>query len=171
MKTVLILLIAVLKLSISGYCQDTAQLKRAAYHLNVAVDEKSSYEEDLNETPYIYPDNTVQLYPGEAVNIEINQQNGVIENMKAVKEITDSARTITISFTQSVKKNVQELMMLKVTNPFSKDLIYKATIFLLDKKKWIDTDVYPVYAGLSAFETWPNVIISIGLGSWAFKSN
>lgn len=171
MKLIFILLIAVLKLSITGYCQDTTLLKRIPYHLSVAVDKKISYEEDLNEVPYVLPNSTVQLYPGEIVNFEIEQENGVIKNMTAVKEIKNPAKTITISFTQSVKKKVHELMMLKVTNPFANDLIYSANIFLLNQKKWVGTNVYPVGAGIAAFETWPDVIISIGLGNWKFKNN
>jgi hypothetical protein len=55
--------------------------------------------------------------------------------------------------------------MLKVVNPFPYDLIYTAQILTL-RKKWSTTDVLPVRAGLSGFETWPNIIISIALGNW-----
>src|ERR1700730_18201630 len=72
------------------YGQDTTQLKRTPYKLKVAVDKKTVYEESLNETPYVLPDNTIQLYPGETLYIEIDQEDGIIKSLKAVKEIRDS---------------------------------------------------------------------------------
>jgi len=163
--------IALLITSICAYGQDTTQLKRTPYKLIVAVDKNTTYEEEIRGTAYVLPNKTIQLYPGETVYIELKQVNGKIESMTAVNEIKDSTITITISFTQTVKKNVYEMTMLQVKNPFSRPLIYKAKIFLLTQKKWVDTDVYPVDAGLSAFETWPDIITSIGLGGWTFKTN
>jgi len=164
------LTIALLSISLCSYGQDTTQLKRTPYKLTVAVDKNSVYEEDVQGTPYVLPDKTIQLYPGETVYIEVEQENGVIKSMTAVKEIRDPSKTLTISFTQSTEKKIHELMMLKMTNPFANNLIYRAKIFLLQQKKWVNTDVYPVGAGLSGFETWPNIITSIGLGEWTFQS-
>ena len=149
--------------------QDTTQLKRTPYKLKVVVDKKTSYEEDIKETPYVLPDNTIQLYPGETVFIEIDQTDGLIKGVKAVEKIKDPARTLTISFTQSVNKKVHELMILKVTNPFALKLSYKTLIFPLYQKKWVNTNVYPVESGLSGLETWPDIITSIALGNWTFQ--
>lgn len=88
-----------------------------------------------------------------------------------MKEISNPSKTLTLSFTQTVDKKVHKMMMLKVVNPFKQQLIYHASIFLMKYKKWVSTDVYPVEAGLSGFETWPDIITSIGIGQWAFKSN
>jgi len=133
------------------------------------VDKKTFYEEDLIERPYVLPNNTIQIYPGESIFIEIDQENGVIKNIKAVKEVKDPVKTLTISFTQSVNKKVHELMMLKVTNPFSNKLSYQASIYLLKQKKWVTTTVYPIETGQSGFETWPDIITSIALGNWTFQ--
>ncbi len=115
------------------------------------------------------PNNTLQLYPGESVFIEIEQADGVIKSIKAVKEIRDESKTVTIAFTQVANKNVHQQMMLKVVNPFKYALSYKAAIYLMKQKKWVKTDVYPVIAGLSGFETWPDIITSIGLNNWTFQ--
>ena len=149
--------------------QDTALLKRSPYKLKVAVDKKTIYEEDLNETPYVLPDNTVQLYPGEIVFIEIDHVDGAIKSIKAVKEINDPAKTLTIKFTQTVSKKKHELMMLSVSNPFKNRLSYKAKIYLLTTKKWVSTNVYPIEPGLSGFETWSDIIISIALDNWTLQ--
>jgi hypothetical protein len=171
MRNIIICFITVLASSAYSFGQDTAQLKRSPYKLIVAVDKNNSYVEEIKATNYVLPNNTIQLYAGETVFIEIEQENGNIKSMKAISEIKNPAITLTISLTQTVKKKVHELTMLKVTNPFPTQLIYKAKIFLLAQKRWVDTDVYPVEPGLSGFETWPDIITSIGLGGWAFKKN
>ncbi|MCW3107034.1 MAG: hypothetical protein JWQ09_1540 [Segetibacter sp.] len=169
MKMKPIITFAFLTIIFCSYGQDTSQLKRTPYKLTIAVDKNTVYEEDLNTTPYVLPDNTVQLYPGETVYIEVEQGNGMIKSMKAVKDNVNPTKTLTISFTQTAKKKVHELMMLKVTNPFKQKLVYKATIFLMQQKRWVKTDVYPVEKELSGFETWPDIITSIALGQWTFE--
>ncbi|HEY6900287.1 MAG TPA: hypothetical protein VI233_06580 [Puia sp.] len=148
----------------------SAQLKRAPYKLSVAVDKGTVYEEDIKETPYVLPNNTVQLYPGETVFIEVELADNSITGMTAVKENEHPEKTLVISFTQVASDKKHESMMLKVVNPFKQQLSYGAMIFLMKQKKWVKTDVYPVEAGLAGFETWPDIITSIGLGQWKFKA-
>lgn len=170
MKTISVLLILFFTTVQCSYGQDSLSIKRAPYLLTVLVDKKNFYEEDIKESSYIFPDKTIQLYPGETIYVEADEENGVIKNMKVVKEIAIPEKTLSITFTQSAKKKVHELMMLKIQNPFKYNLSYKAKIFLLQNKKWVDTDVIPVHAELMAFETWPDIIISIGLGGWSFET-
>jgi hypothetical protein len=151
--------------------QDSTQLKRTPYKLAVAVDKKTVYEEDINATPYVLPNKAIQLYPGETIYVEIEQKDGIITTVTAVDKVKNPEKTIVISFSQTSKKKVHELTMLKIINPFPVDLIYKSKIFLLKQNRWVDTNVYPVAAKLSAFETWPDIITSIALGNWEFKSN
>lgn len=170
MKNVFILLSALLTISFYSFGQDTAQLKRVPYKLTVAVDKNTFYEEEIKATTYVLPNKAIQLYPGETIYVEVEQENGNIKSLKAVNKIKDSSKTLTLSFTQSTKKQVHEMMMLKVINPFPNKLIYKANIFLFTQKKWVSTNVYPVEAGLSGFETWPDIITSIGLGDWVLQT-
>lgn len=161
--------VAFMILSFIATGQDTTLLKRTPYKLIVAVDKKTFYEEDLKEAPFVLPDNTVQLYPGETVYIEVQQEDGIVKKLTAVKTISNPAITITLSFTQTANKKVHEMMMLKVVNPFTKGLDYKASIFLTKHNRWAKTSVLPVMAGLTGFETWPDVITTIGLNGWAFE--
>lgn len=39
--------------SLYSHGQDTSLLKRSPYKLKIAVDKKTSYEEDLKEAPYV----------------------------------------------------------------------------------------------------------------------
>lgn len=153
-----------------AYSQDSTTLLRKPYKLTVAVDKETVYEEDIKATPYVLPNKIIQLYPGETIFVEIEQQNGVIKSVTAVEKNVHPDKTLTISFTQNVKKKVHEMIMLSIENPFSQDLIYKSKIFLLKQNRWVETDVFPVQAKLSAFETWPDLITSIALGNWEFKS-
>jgi hypothetical protein len=84
-------------MAISVFGQDTTQLRRQPYKLKVAVDKSSVYEEDIRATPYVLPNQAIQLYPGETVFIEIEHENGVINNVKAVDKITNPEKTLTIS--------------------------------------------------------------------------
>jgi hypothetical protein len=149
--------------------QDSAQLKRMPYKLIVAVDKKNVYEEEVKEASFVLPDNTIQLYPGETVFIEIEQENGVIKRLKAVKEIKDSAKTLRIKFTQQAEKKIHKMMMLEVYNPFGYELVYDALIYLMRQKRWISTSIYPVPEKLSGFETWPDIITSIAIGKLRFQ--
>lgn len=169
MKLKVIATALALTTTLFAFAQDSTQLKRTPYRLKVAVDKKSVYEEDIKATPYVLPNKAIQLYPGETVFIEIEQENGVVKSVTAVEKVVNPEKTVKISFTQSVEKKVHELTTLKIENPFSQNLIYTSKIFLLKQQRWVNTNVYPVYAKLSAFETWPDVIISIALGDWAFK--
>ncbi|MES2773356.1 MAG: hypothetical protein V4722_04185 [Bacteroidota bacterium] len=170
MKMNFVISLALLLIAISSYAQDSTQLKRTPYKLIVQVDKKNVYEEDINATPYVMPNKAVQIYPGETIFLEIEQVNGKILSVTAVPEIKNPSKTVTLSFTQTAKKKVHELMMLKVVNPFSYTLVYKAVMSVLPQKKWVETDVYPVMPGLSGFETWPYVITSLGLGDWELKA-
>jgi hypothetical protein len=170
MKLKLIATVLILTSTLLAIGQDSTQLKRTPYRLTVAVDKKTTYEEDIKATPFVLPNKAIQLYPGETLFVEIEQENGVIKSVSAVDKNVNPDKTLTISFTQTVKKKVHELTMLKIENPFSQDLIYTSKIFLLQQHRWVDTNVYPVHAKLAAFETWPDVIISIALGNWEFKT-
>lgn len=168
MRKYLFLFFFLLKISFT-YSQDQTQLVRTPYKLKVIVTKDVTYEEDIQATPYVLPKNTIQLYPGEKIYVEVEQENNEIKSMTAVKEIKDSSKTLIISFTQTLKKKAHESIMLNIHNPFSTALVYDAQIYLLAQKKWASTDVYPVEAGLSGIEMWPDVITSIGLGHWKFK--
>jgi hypothetical protein len=86
--------------------------------------------------------------------------------MQVVKENINPKNTIEINFTQNIKNNKHELMMLKVTNPFTKALSYKARMYVVGSDKWIDTSIIPIPAHLFGYETWPNIIISLALYDW-----
>jgi hypothetical protein len=163
------LLIAVLLTSIiipsSVVAQDLFPLKRKPYLLTLAVDKKTTYEENLPEAQYVLPDQTVQLYPGETVFVEIEQENGVIKNVRAVVENKYPQKTLIITLTQVSKKKVHQSVMLKIENPFKFTLKYEAKTYMLHYKNWVNARVLPVPPGLSSFETWAEMITSVAVGN------
>ena len=168
MKYILILAALFLTAPYISKGQDTTILKRTPYTLKIDVDNVSFYEDQIGATPYVYPNNGMQIYPGETIYVEVEQDNGIIKSMKAVKEISNPKKTLTIKFYQTSEEKIHKMMTLEINNPFPNNLTYLAKMFLMKQNKWLDTNVYPVTAGLSAFEIWPDIIISLGLGNWKF---
>ena len=157
---------ATLLVAIVSFSQnDNGLPERQAFKLKLPVDKKSTYEADIPASPYVRNDNIVQLYPGETVYLEAEESEGKLK-LKSVKESKNPDKTISISFTQNIEKKRHVNMVLKVSNPFAKDLTYSAQIFIMKANKWTPTNVLPVIAKLSAFEMWPDVIVTIGLGDW-----
>lgn len=167
MNRIFLLLLSVF---LAGFARaQDAPLKRTAYTLKIPISKNKVYEEAIPEGPFVLPDKTIMLYAGESVNIEVDQTEGVVNSFRAVATIKDSAKTITLAFTQSVNNKKHEMMMLSVRNPFAWPLTYQANIFLLRQEKWVTTNVVPVLPGLMSYETWPDPIVSIGIGKLAFK--
>ena len=60
-------------------------------------------------------------------------------------------------------------MMLSVTNPFDKSLIYDAAMYRVGKDSWSKTSIIPIRPGLINFETWADIIITLVLENWRFE--
>src|SRR5882672_8993609 len=88
MKQILFLVVITLTLSLNSKGQDTTVLKRTPYTLKIEVDKNNFYEDQIEATPYVFPNNGMQIYPGETIYVEVVEENGIIKSMKAVKEIT-----------------------------------------------------------------------------------
>src|SRR6478609_124457 len=126
---ILLLLLPAITLSQTFFGQDSI-LKRRPYKLMVVVDQNTVYEEELKPYPYVFPNNSMQIYPGEKIFVEVEQENGVIKKISAVKENIDPAKTLVISFEQITENGKHHSMQLTIKNPFSQKLIYKTKIFL-----------------------------------------
>ncbi len=146
--------------------EDNRILNREPFKLELAVDEKSFYDYDVPESPYLLPDNTLQIYPGEEIFIEVEINGDGIELISVVSENIHPEKTIKITFTQNSEGRLHEFMMLHVTNPFDRDLLYDSFIFILQNNKWTKTSIIPVPAGLSSYESWPDIIVTLALSQF-----
>lgn len=144
-------------------------MARKAFTLKLPIDKTHFFQAEISPSNYILPENTIQIYPGEKLYIEINVKNNEIVDMKSVREIKDSTKTIEISLTHVDKDSIYSRTMLDIRNPFNKNLIYKASMYLLKNSKWVPTNVYPVRSNLRSFEIWSDVIITMTLTGWEFK--
>jgi hypothetical protein len=135
----------------------------------VAVDDEYFYQDEIKSAPYILPENTIQIYPGEQLFMEVELKGKEIKSMKAVKENLNPKKTIILTFSQMTEGRVHKSMLLKVENPFDYKLTYRAHMYLMQQKKWASTNVFPVLPKLSGFETWPDIILTLGLDGWSFE--
>jgi hypothetical protein len=139
--------------------------QRQPYKLKLPVDKNFVYEMDVPESPYVVNRNIVQIYPGETIYLEAETSSDTLV-LTSVKEIKYPEKTIVISCTQTVNKGKHERIILKVTNPFDKPLLYSATMFLMKTNKWVQTDVLPVEPKIASFEMWPDIVVTFGLSDW-----
>ena len=144
-------------------------VNRQPFTLKLPVDGVNYYEQQIASTPYFIKDKTLQIYPGEKLFLEVEIKKDTIFSIKVVKENLSPERTIEIDFSQSVKENKSEMMMLKVTNPFKKTLEYNALMYIVGQDHWINTTINPVLPKLAGYETWSDVIITMVLDKWKLK--
>ena len=162
-----ILLLLMLSATVS-YCQnDTPQ--REAFTLKLAVDKEQFYEVEVEPEPYFVAQKSLQLYAGDELLIEAEIAGDTIASMKVVKAIKYPERTIKIEFRQTTEDNKHDQMILSVHNPFKRQLMYDAAMFIVGHNEWVTTSIVPVFPGISGYETWHDVIISLVLHSWRFE--
>ena len=132
------------------------------------VSKETFYESHIQSTPFVVGPNILQLFPGDTVFIEVEQNNGRIVELKSVKENKNRDKTLEISFVQNAEDGKHANMVLKVKNPFKQDLLYEALIKTIKAENWVPTSIIPVKGGLIGIEMWPDVIVSIALAEWKF---
>ncbi len=170
MKLLLEILLLCILNSFALFAQgDNVNSQRQAFKLVLVVDDQNFYESGIEASPYLKGPNVLQIYPGELVYIEVTQKDGVISNFKCVKTNINPGKTLEISFSQKATGKKHEMMMLKVTNPFDRDLTYSVAMFLMNSNKWVKTNALPVRAKLTSYETWPDLIVTLALSDWKFS--
>ena len=142
---------------------------RDEFTLKLPVDGEQFYEQKVLKSPFFVKDNVLQIYPGESLFIEVEKTKNEITSMKVVKVNVQPEKTLIVELTQTVKERKSESMILKVINPFDSDLNYKVLMYIVGQSKWIPTDVFPVKAKLTGYETWSDIIITMVLSDWKFK--
>ena len=166
----LLYLILSLVITISNcFGQTNNRPKRDSFKLNMMVDEGNYYSTDVKASSFVLPKNTVQFYSGETLFIEVELDGNEIISMKSVKQNLNPKKTLIISLTQKTQVKKHQEMILKIVNPFNKKIEYKANIFLMKTNKWAPSNVIPILPELTAYETWPDIIITMALSGWEFK--
>ena len=164
-----VIMAMLLSLSFTFTYAQNEKPNREAFTLKLPVDGKQYYEQNVENSPYFVKEKVLQIYPSEKLFVEVEIEKEEIISMKVVKENLNPEKTIEIELTQTVEGKKSKFMMLKILNPFEKDLEYKAMMFIVGHNKWINTNVFPVKAKLSSFEIWNDVIITLVLTEWKLK--
>jgi hypothetical protein len=173
-----ILFAAFFMLNTVVFSNENVVIERPSSNLTLKIDEKKSFQTTISKSPYVvdnkgnYPGMYLTIYPGETLFVEADVVNDSIVKLTVVKEVKNKDKTITLKFEQTAKKEnsqVHEMMMLAITNPFNKKLVYKANIYLPLKDKIVPTSIIPVMAKLKNFEVWPDIIGTIFLHSFVLE--
>lgn len=167
MKKISLFCLMLLSLNVLAQ-SDNDRPARDSFTLTMPVGKGTFYESAIPSSAFVVGPKILQLFPGETVLLEVEEKNGLITAIKTVKENKHPDRTLEISFAQNVEGQSHLNMVLKIKNPFKRDLLYDATIRLMKSAKWVNTSIIPVKGGLLGIETWPDVIISIALNEWKF---
>ena len=151
-----------------GFAQND-QPERDAFNLKLAIDGEQYYGMEVKKAPYFVKEKILQIYPGDKLFIETEIKKDTIFSMKIVKENKFPKKTIELEFVQDTQDKAHQQMMLNVKNPFDKSLIYNAAMFRVGSDSWTETSIIPIRPGLTNFETWADVIITLVLSSWRFE--
>lgn len=120
-----------------------------------------------DENKFIYS-NSIKLFPGDSIYVHPGKNENKLTDFTLRKELNDSSNIISIKFTYD-KFGMNNASLLKVSNPFSKQLIYKAKIRARAQGRYSETSIMPVYPKISGMEMWPNKIESIILYDFELK--
>jgi len=145
------------------------QTYREGFVLKLPVNALNFYQDSIVKSPYFIKDDILQIYPGEKLFVEVEVKGKTILSMHVVKEKKNIERTLEIEFTQKVKGRSSEAMILKIYNPLEYNLKYKAAMYIVGEDDWLQTSVVPVGSKLYAYETWPDVIITLVLMDWELQ--
>jgi hypothetical protein len=161
-----ILFAALFMLTSVIYSNENIAIERPSFDLKLKIDEENFFQTTIPKLPYIVDNKYLTIYPGETLFVEADVINDTIVKFTVVKEIKNKDKTIVLKFEQTTKKEnpkVHEMMLLKITNPFNKKLVYKANIHLVLQGKLTRTSIIPVMAKLISYESWPDIIGAVFL--------
>ena len=95
---------------------------RDSFEFDLIIGGSKGIKGSLTEKiPYVYS-NSICLFPGEVIFVEAEESNNQLVNLKKVNSVSDSSKTLILSFSQS-KPDVD--MWFKLRHHFSKPIKYQ----------------------------------------------
>ena len=142
---------------------------REAFVLKVKRNAKQTYSQQVNESPYFVMDKTLQIYPYEKVNVELEIKSDTIYSMKTVEKNLFPERTLEIEFCQSTENYTAKPTQLWVKNPFGKNLKYNVLAYSIEESEWKNS-AKTAKANSSSNEIWTKeVVSSLVLKDWKLE--
>ncbi len=173
MKTKLLILFAIIiftSLTPNCLAKKNDYPNRKAFKLDLEINDTNYFQAEIPESPIVLASNSVQLYPGEEVFVEVELDSvNKIKSLNSVKKNLHPKKTLVISFEQIANKHIHEKMVLSIYNPFDMELIYKPSLLLFKISDWLlKKDVIAPKNQLSV-EVFTELTISISLIEMEFR--
>jgi hypothetical protein len=138
---------------------------RAPFKLKLHVDDERYYEQSFDRIPYV-SGNDVYLFVGEAFGINVTTTENEISHI--AYERNPAKADVELRFTQEKSQNGW-MMMLVIRNKLKHRLYLDALMTVPGKEEILKTNVLPVEANLSDFESWPHPIVQLVLRNFRFS--
>lgn len=166
-KVLAVLALAVFSI---GFSQNDLP-EREGFVLKVERNAKQFYAQQVDKSPYFAMDKTLQIYPYEKVNVEVEIKADTIFSMKTVTKNLNPERTIEIEFCQTVENHTARPTQLWVKNPFNKKLKYNVIAYSVEDREW-RTSPRVAKSNWSSNEIWhTEVVSSLVLKDWKLEEN
>lgn len=143
--------------------------ERESLNIKLYVDSTHFYNQEVNSGTYFIAENVLQVYLSEKVFMEAEVSKFGIRALKTVKENLNPDRTIVIEFYQTAKGNRHLSSNLKISNPFDKNLKYKAKVVPMNSDKMFAKEVKPLPAKANNVEVWPELSVKVILSDWELE--
>ena len=161
-----ILLAAFFMLATATYSNENILTERPSFDLMLKIDDERFFKTKKPKLPYIVDNKYVTIFPGETLFVEADVVNDTIVKFTVVKEVKNKDKTIILKFNQTTKEEnprEHDYMLLTITNPFNKKLVYKTNIHLILQDRLTGTSTIPVMAKLTNYVSWPDILGAIFL--------
>jgi hypothetical protein len=140
---------------------EVCAVAQCGYGIRVELKQKdgSAFSQVYDALPVVQ-EAGVSVYGGNSVQFEAEVVDGVLTNLRLVKEVLHPERTVTAKLEQGDDGH----MMLVTTNPFDKPLRIRMGVMPLSHDRLVRTSSCPVMSKGSSFEMWPYPIFQVFLG-------
>jgi hypothetical protein len=147
-------------------CQST--VCRIPHNVSIRVDRDRKFEVVLPKAPF-YFQGVASIALGETLYLKADTVTAAGPLLSYAPANDDSSRTITLT-ASILEISGKAGTLLKVTNPFSKPLTYRALVHAPGANRFEYTSTCPVGPGLTNYESWPYPIVQLALTDFAFTN-
>lgn len=123
--------------------------------VRLKLNNKEYFEVEFPKGPYV-AEGFINVLAGEEFLVEFDDADGTLSNPRYVKTVANPERTISFRLEQT-----EEGTLLRVKNPFTKNIIYDCLIQHYSEQRLRKTSIIPVQANLMSFEIWPYPVAQV----------
>jgi hypothetical protein len=131
---------------------------RPPFTLNLHIDNEQYYQERFDETPYVI-EGGVNLFKGDRFGVTLNVENAAVRAVAYQANI--EAADITFDFNQRAERGGKAMMVLTIRNRTNHTILIDALMTVPGQQNAHATNLLPVGAGLTNYESWPHPIVQL----------